>query len=76
MDGLSSSRSVDVNRGRADRDKGDRGVEGRCCWIGLIWKQIKEWRGTGSDEKIMDDKKYGHSFSGYLITMSVIDLGQ
>lgn len=76
MDGLSSSRSVDVSRGQVDRDKGDRGAEDRCCWTGLVWKQnkgMKEWRGTESDEKMMDKKKYGNSFSGYLISMHVID---
>lgn len=69
MDGLPSSRSVDVNRGGVDRDKGDWG--GEDCGKELIWKQIKEWRGT--DEKMMSTKKYGKSFSDYLITMSVMD---
>lgn len=57
-----------------DRDKGDQDGEGRRCWVGLIWTQIKEWRGTESDEKMMDKRKYGNSFSGSnLITMSVMD---
>lgn len=29
--------------------------------------------GTESDEKTMDKKKYGESFSGYLIASSVMD---
>ena len=73
---MSGSRNVDVNRGQVDRDKVGRGAENRHCWSGLVWKQNKgmeERRGTDSDEKMMDKKKYGNSFSGYLITVHVID---
>lgn len=59
--GLSSSRSVDVSRGRVD--KGEWGSEERCCSIVLIWKQIEDWR----RQKVMRNnvkKKYGNSFCG------------
>lgn len=41
-------------------------------WTHLGTNQEME-RGTESDEKMMDKKRYGHSFSGYLITMSDMD---
>lgn len=46
MDGLSCSRSVDVNKGRAHRETGEQGDEERHRSLGFIWKQMKERRGA------------------------------